>query len=54
MVWEKKISLIVMLCPVINKQNKEECMNYWNVDDVGQIRYLSAPSHPDAFKIKLL
>jgi protein tyrosine phosphatase len=32
MVWEMKSKLIVMLCPTINKNNMEECMNYWNVD----------------------
>jgi len=35
MIWEKRISLIVMLCPTINSSNHEECMNYWNLDSVG-------------------
>ena len=43
-----------MLCPTINKNHKEESMNYWNVDQVGQIRYLSETNHPDAFEIKLI
>jgi hypothetical protein len=29
-------------------------MNYWELEDVGSVRYIREPTHPDAFKIRLL
>lgn len=29
MIWENKVGLIAMLCPLIGPKEKEECTNYW-------------------------
>ena len=29
MIWENKVRLIAMLCPLLGPKDKEECINYW-------------------------
>lgn len=53
MVWEQKTKLVLMLCPTVNQHNKEECVDYWQVDQLNQQNHLSIPDTDLSFVVKL-
>lgn len=54
MIWENKVQLLIMLCPLKNDKDKdkqEECINYWGVENEGQS---TNSSFMENFKITLV
>ena len=43
-----------MLCPEFGPKGKEECINYWNDIEVGQVANVGPEDHSDLFQLKLI
>ena len=43
-----------MLCPEFGPKGKEECINYWNDIEVGQVASVGPEDHSDLFQLKLI
>jgi protein tyrosine phosphatase len=54
MVWENKVTLIVMLCP-FGDYDKSECIDYWSLNDkVGDLCLVGPSSNESLLKIRFM